>query len=1040
MTIDSRVMLRELGYEYRYREEPPLKPDLAGKTFDEILPGVEDECPWLRGRRLYAHQLEALEALEAGRNLVLRSGTGSGKTEAWALYYARRAGEGGFRAIAVYPTLALANDQLRRLECYSRAAGAGAVKLDALSRDLIVKERGTAGLRNQVASSSLVVTNPAFLMHDVKRLVESPGRPLLAQFFRELDLLVLDELDFYGPRSLALLLGMVRILADYSEKETQVVALTATLANPGDMCAYLAQVTGRECSVVEGRPFRVRNNLILVLGKDLQSLWERARSFLGELEARGDVDGDVLEALRDYRVFVERAHRVIGYLQSLGYELPAPGMDAEEIVSRYLEDNGVTLVFTRSIARAEEVARRVRERVGEGAPIATHHHLVSKEARLRVEEGAKTGAVKVIVTPRTLVQGIDIGSVVRIVHLGLPEEVREFKQREGRKGRREEIEFTESIVLPLGRWDWELLSKGFEYFDKWLDLPLEKTIVNPRNHYLHLFTGLAKLKSPWYRGELGELEKEALRATGVLRGGEVDVERLSHVWERVNFYEYGPPYGIKRFLETGDRLLPLEPIGRCDLVEKFQIGCFDPMEDAVVLRHGLGRTTRTVTAVYEKRVREGALRESDAIMEAIEEYRDIKLRWGEEPRFMSDLARGRVSSDVNAVVYPPKRGFGRYLKVPNRVLWLLRSERPRLARLGGRSVVVYDSKVIYVSTPVHGQYDDYTYGFMYEAEEGESSVSLRLGLAFLKVLLRRLEAISTELLEYSVAMVGQKRFFEIHEPEAAGILTTLDWRRLRREAESYEPDDLDLILLGRVDEIAYSDLLSMGVEWGQVREFTLRVLDYILLRERIQAIVAGRRIDIPRPSPALKLLALDIVYHHYEQRGLPQLVAALATFDGQETHSAAQLVPFLPGVKPREELRLLEVAVEDLVIYEGYKLVVENLETAQKAARTVGLRRLERLLSEENTIALQPRLKKLGITPGSLPLLIEATSNRVPEEVDYPDAASLHRIVTAIEEGARSQRIFDRLRELLERRSKALYVMKLVTDRLLEEGGDQSSG
>ena len=74
-------------------------------------------------RPLYAHQEAALRKVHAGRNLVVATGTGSGKTESFllpvlsALAAEHSAGTlgPGVRALLLYPMNALANDQLRRL-------------------------------------------------------------------------------------------------------------------------------------------------------------------------------------------------------------------------------------------------------------------------------------------------------------------------------------------------------------------------------------------------------------------------------------------------------------------------------------------------------------------------------------------------------------------------------------------------------------------------------------------------------------------------------------------------------------------------------------------------------------------------------------------------------------------------------------------------------------------------------------------------------------------------------------------------------------
>ena len=82
-------------------------------------------------RRLYVHQEQAIRKVAAGRNVVVATGTGSGKTESFLLpildaLSAERAREGtlrpGVRALLLYPMNALANDQMKRLRQMLKAA------------------------------------------------------------------------------------------------------------------------------------------------------------------------------------------------------------------------------------------------------------------------------------------------------------------------------------------------------------------------------------------------------------------------------------------------------------------------------------------------------------------------------------------------------------------------------------------------------------------------------------------------------------------------------------------------------------------------------------------------------------------------------------------------------------------------------------------------------------------------------------------------------------------------------------------------------
>ncbi|WFO74622.1 DEAD/DEAH box helicase [Desulfurococcaceae archaeon MEX13E-LK6-19] len=1029
---DSIKYLESRGYSIVYEVEPFIEPERVDKRFTDIVEelGNLQELKEFASNRLYLHQFEAYNALLKGSNVILRSGTGSGKTEAWVMYFLNKVKQDkSFKAIAVYPTLALANDQIRRITLYSRAIGANVVQLDAPHRDMYMRELGRTKLRQMISSANIVVTNPAFLLHELKKYFIKQSSSLLESFFRKIDLIIIDELDFYGPRSLALLMAMIELLSIVSNVKPQVVLLTATLANPDELGSYLKDITGRDYVVIDGKPFHVENRLIVVLGKDLENVWKKIRGYLGSLSRRSDVDEDIIKALRDYKEFVKNPYRVLSYLEALGYDVPSIGIDYSEILGAYLEDDGVTLVFTKSIAKAEEVAKRLKTVYQEHSNrIASHHHLVSKEQRRQIEEAARRGEMKIIVSPRTLSQGIDIGTIVRIVHLGLPEDVREFIQREGRKGRRLEIPFTESIVIPSSRWDWDLLTKGLDALKKWLSLPLEKTIIIPRNLYIKLFTGIVKLLSPWLGLELSDHEKEALEKAGVLKKTGVDKKKLKWIWDRMGFYEFAPPYGIKRYLETKDGVRSLEPIGHCDLVERFQIGCIDYSSDAMVVRHSISARGRTVTAVYEKPLWEIRFWEDEALAEAYEEYLDIKTRWGEEPSLVKDLMRGKINTHVHCVVYPPRHGFGLLIKVPNRVVWIVSSEKPRVIKIKGRHVVTRDKKTIYVPTPVHGEYRDYTYGYIYEVDERLDTALLRLGLAYIMIVLRRVYGIAFETIMYGVEKIGDKKFFELHEPEATALIDELDWLDVRKSVMEYKPDELDLILLNQIDELAYADMLTLGVDWEPVREYALKILDYILSKEKIVVEISGLIEAIPKPSKAQKIVALDAIVEEIGGEDVfspPLLLIAVAVFDGEETRTYIDLVLNIPGLKPKQELREIENLVEDLVYYNNFKIVVPARNIADSLEKT-GLKKLPVLIRNTGIEAYsltREELKNITIED-----LFEVLP-RIYGDMKIPRLPRIHRIVEKIRENKYTKLLDsekDEITKHMEARVKALYLLYML--------------
>ena len=942
--LNTSSLLRKLGYDFHEFIQDPVIPDLSEKRFSDLIPEIANSE---RGRniseaRLYSHQLKTLEGLRRGSNVVLISGSGSGKTEAWFLYTALERK----KTLAIYPTLALANDQIERLSEYSNAIGMKSDYLDA-SRNRELISRFKSGLRKYVSELDLLVTNPAFLMHEIKKMVS--GRSNLQLFIQDLDLLVIDEFDFYSPREISLLLSMSRIMEELSD--FQIAILTATLGNPEDLKRTLTEINGKNTIVIRGKPFRPENRVYLIIGKNLRQIWEEIREKREQFLGRDEIGEDVMEALEDFDKFKENYLKVLETAKYLGLEIPNPVADPVELIKEYClseEEEGLTLVFTKSIRKAEEIVKRtIVEDQSLNGRIKAHHHLISREERKKVEEEAKKGELRVLVSPRTLAQGIDIGQVLRIVHIGLPETVREFKQREGRKGRRVGIKYTETVVFPFGRWDRDLVMRGIKTFEKWTEVPLEHAIVNPENKYSLLFESMYKFLT---RRKLNKEEINFLIDLGLIRRGEL-TPLGERTWKYLNFYEFAPPYGIKRYFSGN----PIQDIGHCDLVERFQIGCFDYSSDGIV--QDLRRKGRTITGVNVVPIK--GIWSVDHFSYALEEYEKSKFKWGEYPDPIGDYFSGRLHSEVICVVTPPKNGFGKYTKIPNRVYWKLYGKNYRPVRVNGKTLFLRDSKSIEVIAPTGGKYEDYTYGVVLELDPREDLEWIRVGLALLFLILRLKRGISFETIVYEVHQVGERKLMGLHEPQSAGILEKLDWSSLREEVREFEMDEVSEVLLKQLDEEAHYSLVSSGMNLELAKKYSYRVIDYLTLRERIRLKFMGRELEIPKPSRAQKLFsigALGLKLTDYSG------IVYLSIFDGEEKFSSEVYVE----LEEPENWEGISRKIQELV-NKGFQLVVYDYEELSKTLRQFNLLSLELMISGlkglNRVLDLREKLSELGISP-----------------------------------------------------------------------------
>lgn len=934
--LNSETLLDKLSYYYTTGEEPESEPETLEKTFSELfgISGAEGLLGKLLTRKIYMHQLRALQALTEGKNIILRAGTGSGKTEAWFIY----AWKHRKKTLAIYPTLALASDQLKRIEDYSRNLGIKTARIDSISKEQLLRDgKKISTLRGELKEADIVVTNPAFMLMEIKRIATKPSSSILYAFLNNLDLIVIDEVDFYSPREIALLYSMLKILSEIRQK-LQVAVLTAGISNPEELCAMLTETTSRECVVIEGKPFKRRNKYILVLGKNLEELWKFAQEHAYLLEEAG-VGEDIKRSLKDFDLFKKNLYKIVEVFRALGVDVPSPFIDPVEIVSSYLEDDVVTVVFTRSIESAEDLYRKLRSRLSEKnlELVATHHHLVSKRQREEIEEKARKGEIKIIISPKTLAQGIDIGTIARIIHLGLPEDVREFYQKEGRKGRRLEQEFTESIIIPISRWDRELLSRGVDAFFSWVKSPLEITLINKDNKYAYLFYYLFKVKA---RQKLSRSEAEFLQSLGLLEGNKL-TKRGEQAWYYINFYEYAPPFGVKRVFKIDSSEKYLEDVSFSDLVEKFQVGCFDYTSDGIVANIQIGGSKgRVVRKIEVYPLSEQLLYSHDALAYTIEEYKKTKIQWGEQPGLHRDFYRGLLRSEAVSNVIPPITGFGMYIKLPYKVLWIMESERGKVYDLSGKTLILHRRKVIEVPGFVAGRYSDFTYGELYELDSREDINKIRLGLAMLSVFLREKYNLPLWTFSYSLSSFGGRKTLVLWEEECAGYIEKLDWAKIYNEIDGFAPSDLSEIYLLQRDEEAHVEWVSLSGSWDLAKMFAKSVLEYILAKNKIRLQFGGKEFFVPKPGRHLKVLSMETLQIPLTETG-EVLRTYICIYDGEEAKVSSFDKYYYKASGPVDTVNNTLMNL----VNSGFKILVYDLDRVRSELHNSGLTYQAALLS-----------------------------------------------------------------------------------------------
>src|SRR6476620_8399656 len=178
---------------------------------------------------LWSHQAEALDAAWAGPTIVT-TGTASGKSLCFNLPTLDvLCSDAKSRALYLYPTKALAQDQARAIH----ALGLGKAVRPAIYDGDTPREERTAIRRK----ANLVLTNP-----DMLHIGILPNHPSWADFFANLAVVVVDEEHVYrgvfGSHVANVLRRLRRIAAAYGTSP-RILLASATIANPVELAERL---------------------------------------------------------------------------------------------------------------------------------------------------------------------------------------------------------------------------------------------------------------------------------------------------------------------------------------------------------------------------------------------------------------------------------------------------------------------------------------------------------------------------------------------------------------------------------------------------------------------------------------------------------------------------------------------------------------------------------------------------------------------------------------------------------------------------------
>jgi DEAD/DEAH box helicase domain-containing protein len=369
------------GEELAHVANEPARRARAAPFPDDLSPKVRAALEARGVHELYEHQLEAWEATRRGEHVAVVTGTASGKSLAFNLPVLDAiAREPKKRAIYLYPTKALTQDQLRSLT---------ELKVPRI-RAAIYDGDTEAERRWQIRKwSNVVLTNP-----DMLHVGVLPHHDRWGDVLANLSHVVVDEAHVYRGvfgSHVGNVLRRLRRIARVYGAEPQFLLASATIANPGGLAHSLLGLD------------------VTVVGDDAAPRAERTIALWNpelldeELGIRASAMGEASRLMAD-------------------------------LVSRELR----TLCFAKSRKSAELIHKFTVDRLGREYRdrLSPYRAGYTPAQRREIERRLAAGELLGVSATDALELGIDIGLLDCVISTGFPGTVASLRQQWGRAGRR----------------------------------------------------------------------------------------------------------------------------------------------------------------------------------------------------------------------------------------------------------------------------------------------------------------------------------------------------------------------------------------------------------------------------------------------------------------------------------------------------------------------------------------------------------------------------------------------------------------------------